>query len=202
MLRRIVFGLVAAALLAGCSSGKTYQVAPDKARDILLQTKPPMSVLEGFVSKSMVTQPSDDKVKWTLLSDQGKILMHFVATIQDGGEGKSVISVEALPPNGNEKSEAGRMMSEHPAVVDLMTAAMQEQIGSRLEHRTFDMTSLQPLMLKAAFSEMPKMQQNAAEAERHFDKMAQDARTDAEQTEIQREEHARAMGEDPDSYSD
>ena len=109
---------------------------------------------EGDVD-TMVSQVGQDQVRWTLVSG-GKALMSFNATVTPKGDNSANVSLEVEPAPGKANTEVGRRIKSNPSIVNLYKSAMIEQIDSKLENRSFDMSAIQGQMMAATISTMPR----------------------------------------------
>ncbi len=160
-MRRVLFALAAAALLAGCSSGTVYPLPVAEARATLEATALPPLVFGSETPDFKVTS-SATQVTWTL-ERGGAELMHYTANLTPDGDQATRVRVELKGATEGPYGDSDKRLSANPTIKHMYEVAVQERIASALEHRDFDLTRVYPALTAATVANIPRLQSQVDE---------------------------------------
>jgi hypothetical protein len=164
MRRTILFALLPAILVAGCSQdrGAVYPVSLDRARQILMKTElPPVFGSNAPSVQIRASKPSE--VTW-IVSNNGSELMRYIATLSEAGEGRTRVALELKGAKSGPAGDVEKRFAENSSVRNLYLVAMKEQIASAIEGRPLDMAKIYPALGFAMVANMGNMRKSLDEA--------------------------------------
>ena len=140
---RPIFAIAAAlAILCLGACGKEGVVYPRTVEDVHtvltdIDELPP--VFGSNEPDHRVDSSDPNAVSWILTKD-GSEIMRFVATLQPEDQTKTRVILAISAPTEGPYGNMDQRLKEHKEITNLYLTAMNEQIGSRLEGRPFDIT--------------------------------------------------------------
>jgi hypothetical protein len=144
MMMRILFALLPALLVAGCSQdyGPVYKVPLDRARQILAKTNLP-PVFGNHAPSVQIQANKPSEVTW-VVSMNGSEIMRYIATVKEAGEGRTRIGLVLK----------GERFANNLSAKNLYLVAMEERIASAMEARAMDMSKIYPALSVAVVANM------------------------------------------------
>jgi len=156
----ILLALLTAILVAACSQdrGQVYPVPLDRVRQILSKTDLP-GVFFAHTPRVEIQANKPSEVAW-VVSSNGYELMRYVATLSDTGQGRTRVALELKGAKGG---EVEKCLAETSSIRNLYMVAMEEQIASAIEERSFDLAKMGQAFTRAA-PDLIKMRQALGDA--------------------------------------
>lgn len=144
---RILFALLPALLVAGCSLdyGPVYKVPLLRAQQILAKTDLP-PVFGSHAPSVQIQANKAAEVTW-IVSMKGSEIMRYVATLKEAGEGRTRIGLALR----------GERFANNLSAKNLYLVAMEERIAAAMEARPMDMSKIYPALGVAAVANMSNM---------------------------------------------